>query len=132
MGAENVRLRFRLGDTWVSPAWAVLVDDLPVNLEDGWTVRAQARRRPHDPPVQEWSTDNGRILLGKASVEYGSTGQTAETSTVQLQHSAKDSDGWQPFSAEFELEIERGSDDNVERYTIASGRVTGLEDIADA
>ncbi len=133
MTLENVVLKFRLGDTWVSPAWAVLVDDLPVNLvAGGWVVRCQARRTSDTAVVQEWSTVNGLILLGAASVEYGNTGETGETSTIQLRHSASLSGTWQPFAASFEIEIERGSGENVERHTIVSGRITALQDITEA
>lgn len=132
MTLEGVRLTFRLGDTWLSQAWAVLIDDEPVDLSiNGWVVRCQARRRSQDPAVQEWSTENGRILLGLASVQYGDTGAVGETSTIQLRHSAAESDAWDPFSAEFEIEIERGVEPEVERYTIVSGRVTGLQDVTD-
>lgn len=132
MTLENVSLKFRLGDTWASPQWAVLVDDLPVDLSvDGWVVRCQARRRSHLEPVQEWSTTNGRVQLDVADVVYGATGESGATSTVQLKHSAGDSDSWEPFSADFEIEIERGSGVNVERHTIVSGRITALQDVTD-
>lgn len=131
MTLEGVQLRFRLGDTWASPVWAVLVDDLPVNLADGWVVRAQARRTYDSSPVQEWSTGNGRIRLGQALVEYGNTGEQDTTSTIQMFHSAVDSDGWDPFSADFEIEIERGSGENLERHTIVAGRISAIQDVSD-
>jgi hypothetical protein len=130
---ENVRLKFRLGDTWESPQWAVLVDDLPVNLAvDGWVVRCQARRRSDKAVLEEWSTGNGRVRLDLADVVYGNTGESGETSTIQLIHSARDSDSWDPFAADFEVEIERGSGANTERHTVVSGRIYGLQDVTDA
>ena len=132
MTLENVSLKFRLGDTWVSQAWAVLVDDLPVNLSaDGWVVRCQVRRTAETPPIQEWTSLNNRILIGAASVTYGNTGAVGETSTIQLRHTAAESDTWDPFAASFEIEIERGSGDNIERHTIVTGRMTAFQDIAD-
>lgn len=132
MTLENVSLKFRLGDTWVSPPWAVLVDDAVVDLAaDGWVVRCQARRTSGTAPVQEWSTENGRIQLGVATVEYGDSGQSAETSTIQLSHSAVESDSWDPFAASFEIEIERGSGSNIERHTVVSGRITAFQDVTD-
>lgn len=132
MTLENVVLKFRLGDTWASPEWAVLVDDLPVDLvAGGWSVLCQARRSPDSPPVQEWSLDNDRVQIGLADVSFGNTGEVGETSTIQLRHSAFDSNEWDPFSADFEIEIERGSDVNVERHTIVSGRITALQDVTD-
>lgn len=132
MTLENVQLRFRLGDTWTSEPWAVLVDDEPVDLAaDGWTVRCQARRRWSDEVLQEWSTDNGLIQLGVTTVEYGDPAQSGETSTIRLKHSAAESDSWDPFSSDFEIEIERGTGADIERHTIVYGRVTGYQDIAD-
>lgn len=128
---EGVNLRFRLGDTWASPQWAVLIDDLSVDLTDGWVVRCQARRTTDSAPVQEWSTENNHVRLGEASVEFGNTGESDITSTIQLFHSAAESDAWDPFSAYYEVEIERGSGENVERHTIVAGRMTALQDISD-
>jgi hypothetical protein len=129
---ENVSLSFRLGDSWVSEAWAVLVDDAPVDLvNDGWLVRCQARRTSRLPVIQEWSTINDRILIGEASVQYGDTGAVAPTSTIQLRHSAEESELWDPFAASFDIEIQRGVGANIERHTVISGRITALQDITD-
>ncbi|MFA7264908.1 MAG: hypothetical protein WC054_01110 [Candidatus Nanopelagicales bacterium] len=114
--------------------WAVLIDDLPVDLGvGGWVVRCQAKRLPTDSsPVQEWSTGNQRVILGRAQVVYGNDGSTGETSTVQLVHTASASQSWDPFSADFDIEIERGSGTNVERHTLVSGRITGTRDVTRA
>jgi len=129
---ENVSLRFNLGDTWRSPIWAVLVDDLPVDLSTGgWTVRCQARRRPNAPVIYEWTNFNGGIQLDTAEVVYGNTGETGNTSTIQIVNDADVTDEWDPFSADFEIEIERGSGNNHERHTVVSGRMTALQDLAD-
>lgn len=131
MIAENVRLKFRLGDTWGSPVWAVLVHDQPVDLEDDWLVRVQARRRPEDAPVHEWTVQNGGLVLGRATVEYTSTQQTVETSTIQMVNSAYKSATWLPFSADFEVEISRGTGAQMERFTVVRGRISGLEDVTE-
>jgi hypothetical protein len=129
---ENVSLRFYLGDTWSSPQWAVLVDDLPVNLAaDGWVVRCQVRRTPDRPVLHEWSTTAGSIQLSTANVVFGDTGESGATSTIQLLNDADETDEWKPFSAEFEIEIERGSGNNVERHTVITGHMTAMEDVAD-
>lgn len=132
MTLENVQLRFRLGDTWSSPPWAVLIDDMTVDLTvGGWVVRCQARRTRSSVPVQEWSTENNRIRLDEAIVYFGDSGETDTTSTIQLHHSASASDSWEPFSSDFEVEIERGAGENIERHTIVSGRITAVQDISD-
>lgn len=132
MTLENVRLVFRLGDTWASPQWAVLVNDLPVDLSvGGWRVRCQARRTDSSALIREWTTANGRIQLDYADVLYGNSGDHGTTSTIQLRHSAVESDGWDPFAAGFEVEIERGSGNNIERYTVVSGRMIAVQDLAD-
>lgn len=132
MALENVTLRFYLGDTWSSPQWAVLVDDLPVDLSTGgWVVRCQARRGPRGPLLHEWTNFNGGIQLSTAEVVFGDTGESGETSTIQILNDADETDTWDPFSADFEVEIERGSGDNIERHTVLSGRMTALQDLAD-
>ncbi len=132
MTLEGVVLKFRLGDTWASPEWAVLVDDLPVDLSiDGWVVRCQARRKSSTAVIEEWSTDNARVQLGVADLVYGSDGEHGETSTIQLKHGASESEEWDPFAADFEVEIERGSGDNVERHTVISGRMYAVQDITE-
>lgn len=132
MALENVSLRFYLGDTWRSPVWAVLVDDLPVDLSTGgWVTRCQARRGPRGPLLHEWTDSNGGIQLSTADVVFGDTGESGETSTIQIVNDADETDTWDPFSADFEVEIERGSGDNMERHTVLSGRMTALQDLAD-
>lgn len=132
MALENVALRFYLGDTWSSPQWAVLVDDLPVNLSTGgWVVRCQARRGPGGPVLHEWTTGNNGIQLSTADVVFGDTGESGETSTIQLLNDADETDEWDPFSADFQIEIERGSGNNHERHTVISGRMTAIQDVVD-
>ena len=132
MTLENVRLVFRLGDTWASDQWAVLVNDLPVDLAvNGWRVLCQARRTDGSPVLHEWSLTNGRVQLDYADVVYGNSGQHGSTSTVQLKHSASESEEWHPFAAGFEVEISRGFGNNIERYTVVSGRMIAVQDLAD-
>lgn len=129
-GPLHADLTFVLGDSWAAPeAWAVLLNDLAVDLASGgWVVTAHARAEPADPTVLvEWSTGNGRILLEDASVTL-STGAVVTTSTVRLRHSAAASATWAPFAGGFDCQIQRGPVDDPERYTIASGTVRARRD----
>lgn len=123
-------LSFLIGDTWVSPeAFAVLLDDAPVDLTvGGWVVTAQARPTRADSTVLvEWSTGNGRVLLGTAAVTL-STGATVSTSTIRLKHSAAASAAWLPFVGEYDCQIQRGPADDPERYTVLTGTVRADRD----
>lgn len=123
-------LKFRLGDTWSSPEWAILIDDNPVLLEDdNWNVTCQARRDFDTPVLHEWSTANGGVLLGLVDVTYSDGSPSVQTSTVQILHSAATSQEWDPFSARFEIQIERGSELNIERHTVVAGHMTGTPDV---
>jgi hypothetical protein len=132
---ENEVLRFRLGDTWVSPKYAVLIDDLPVDMtpEFGhWSVKCQARRISSSAVIQEWTTENGRVIIGEAQVQYTSDGLWATTNTVQLFHTADESQLWTPFAANFEIELERYVNEVLERYTLVSGRMIARQDVAES
>lgn len=132
MTLEAVNLKFRLGDTWASDEWAVLVDDLPVLLDtDGWRVTCQAKRAPDTPVLHEWSLDNNGVILGRVDVQFAGSEETEETSTIRITHSASISEEWDPFSASFEIQIERGTGTDIERHTVVAGTITGTEDITD-
>lgn len=125
-GPLRVDLGFLLGDTWSGPAWAVVRDGAAVDLADGWAVRAQARRRPEDEAVlMEWSTANGRVVLGSASVTL-SDGTTLATSTVQLAHTAAAAAALPPFVGRYDCEISRDGT----TYTITEGQVTASRDVS--
>jgi hypothetical protein len=132
---ENQVLRFRLGDTWVSPIYAVLIDDLPADLtpvSGHWSVKCQAKRTPTSPVLQEWTTENGRIIISDVQVQYSTDNIWATTSAIRLFHTADDSQDWNPFSAYFEIELERYEDEVLERFTLVTGRMIAKHDIAES
>lgn len=130
VGPLHADLSFLIGDTWAAPeVWAVCLDDAAIDLTEGWVVTAQARARADSPVVlAEWSTANGRVLLGTAAVDI-SPGVSVTTSTIQLRHSAATSQAWAPFAARFDCQIQRGPDDDPQRYTIAAGTVRAIRDV---
>ncbi|MEU7817054.1 hypothetical protein [Pseudonocardia sp. NPDC049154] len=75
-----VDMTIRAGDSHLSPTWAVVIAGQAVDLEEEWTVRAQARDSDGDLVI-DWQTQ-GRVLLGSADVTVGSG--TVTTSTVRL------------------------------------------------
>lgn len=111
-------IKVRVGDTWSSPTWAVLLPGgLGVDLTDGWTLRASVRRHRADggAEVHEWSAPDG-LILGQAEVTL-SSGSTVTTSTVALRHTGADSTDWPIFVGPWDFEIAKGEDD----FTIAAG-----------
>jgi hypothetical protein len=77
-------LTVRAGDTYLSPTWAVVINGAPVDLDDGWTVRVQARDQS-GALVVDRDTDTGTdILLGTADVTVGESTFTTSTFRVYL------------------------------------------------
>lgn len=126
-GPLDAPITFRVGDTWVGPAWGVIVDGIAVDLAAGWTVRAQARRRPEHPDVlMEWSTALGRVLLGTAVVTRAD-GSTVTTSTIRLTHTASAAAALQPFGGHYDCEIVQTATGVT--HTIAAGTVHAVRDV---
>lgn len=126
-------LTFRLGDTWAAPeAWALVIGDEGVDLTTGWTVLAQARDATGNL-LAEWSTADGRVLLGTAEVQITYSDDTppatVQTSTVQLTHPAAATTTWAPFVAAFDCQVSRGPGDDPERYTLAAGTMRATRDV---
>lgn len=117
--------KIRVGDTWSSPVWAVLLPGgLGVDLTDGWDVRASVRRHPLDGGAEVYAWQDAGIILGQAEVTLAD-GTEVTTSTVQLHHSGEDSEGWPLFVGPYDFEIRKGSDD----YTIAAGTVRAVAEV---
>lgn len=111
-------IKVRVGDTWGSPTWAILLPGgLGVDLADGWTCKASVRRHRVDGGalVHEWVEPDG-MILGQAEVTL-STGTTVTTSTVSLRHTGDESADWPVFVGPWDFEIRKGVDD----FTIAGG-----------
>lgn len=127
-----VHLDFVLGDDFATDEFAVLIDDEPVILDPaaGWSVRAQARARRDDagPAAIEWTTGNGRIRVGSATLAVDSTAVT--TSTVQLRH-GPESETWLPLVGEYECEITRTVGGQIlANRTILGGRVVARRGVS--
>ncbi len=126
-GPLDAPIAFRVGDTWIGPAWGVIVDGVAVNLASGWTVRAQARQRPEHPDVlMEWSIAAGRVLLGSATVPRPD-GSTLTVSTVRLTHTAASSAVLVPFVGRYDCEIVETATGIT--HTIAAGTVRAERDV---
>lgn len=111
-------IKTRLGDSWSSPTWAVILPGgLGVDLTADWTLRASVRRHTRDGGaiVHTWTTPAG-LALGQAQVTL-STGAVVTTSTVALRHTGTDSTAWPVFVGPWDFEISKGDED----YTIAAG-----------
>ena len=74
-------LDIKIGDSFWSDRWGVLVDDAPVDLTTGWVVRAQIRPRPDSTTVLHDFTGDGILLTPPAP---GEEPDTTIPSTVQL------------------------------------------------
>jgi len=115
-----------IGDSWWSPLWAVLRTGQPVDLTDGWEVRAQARSRAGDPMTfYEWNLADDHILLGTASVSLTPGALAIETSTVQMYHPGVASEEWPVWEGVYDLEIRK--DDDV--FTLTHGSVRTTRDV---
>lgn len=121
----SANLTIRAGDTWSSPVWAVLVNKAPVNLADGWTVRAHARRRPRDlTALAQWTNADASIEIGQATVTLAG-GDPQVTSTVRLRTPAATSAGWDPWHGVFDVEVSKDG----QVYTIVTGTVRVIADV---
>lgn len=119
-------IKVRVGDTWSSPTWAVLLPGgLGVDLTDGWTLKASVRRHRADggAQVHEWAAPDG-LVLGQAEVSLAN-GETVTTSTVALHHTGDDSTAWPVFVGPWDFEIRKGAED----YTIAGGTFRTVREV---
>ena len=119
-------IKVRVGDTWSSPTWAVLLPGgFGVDLTDGWTLKASVRRHRADggAEVHEWAAPDG-LILGQAEVTLAN-GTEVTTSTVALHHTGAESAGWPIFVGPWDFEISKGDDD----YTIAGGTFRAFREV---
>ena len=134
-GPLRIDWTYRVGDTFTSEAFAVLVDGAPVVLDDGpggWSALAQARHG--DVVVAAWSSEDDTIAFGVADIN-DADGALVSTATVALTHTPTQSRSRGPFGrTPIEVEVSRYAPDAapgadpVESYTIAAGWVTALPD----
>lgn len=109
-------IKTRLGDSWTSPTWAILLPGgVGIDLTGGWTVRAEVHAsRKTDTSLHTYTVDDGGVVLGTATVTL-SDGTEVETSTVVLQHD--DSIELPVFVGPWDCQIQKGT----QTYTIAAG-----------
>lgn len=118
--------KVRVGDTWGSPTWAVLLPGgYGVDLADGWTMTASVKRNRCDggEVVHVWAEPNG-IWLGQAEVTLAD-GTVITTSTVALYHTGAESEEWPIFVGRWDFEIAKGDAD----YTIAAGSFRTIREV---
>lgn len=119
-------IKVRVGDTWGSPTWAVLLPGgVGVDLTDGWTLKASVRRHRADggATVHTWEAPDG-VILGQAEVTL-STGEEVTTSTVELHHDGDESEDWPIFVGPWDFEISKNAAD----YTIAAGTFRTVREV---
>jgi hypothetical protein len=96
-------LDIKVGDTFWSPRWAVLVSGVPVDLTDGWTVRAQVRSRADSVTVLHEFTGDGVLVTAPTE---GEDPDTTVPSTVQLYIPASEAAALTEWVGVWDLEIE--------------------------
>lgn len=127
---DYVEETYRLGDSWTSDTYAILVNGAPVDLT-GWRVFAQVR--VGGAVVAEWSTSSNTVTITQATLDDG-----RETSAIALRHSPAESRQRGPFGpSPFECEVSRyasaatpDTEDPEENYTVLYGRLTALADVS--
>jgi hypothetical protein len=119
--AITADLDIKVGDTFWSPRWAVLIAGVPVDLTAGWTVRAQIRPRPDSATVLHTFTGAGvRVTAPQAGEEP----DTTVPSTVQLHIPPAVSETFTEWVGAWDLEIEHptfGLGGALYRQTVLSG-----------
>jgi hypothetical protein len=126
-------MTIRVGDTYLSPTWAVVIGGAAVDLTDGWTVRAQARTKAGALVVD--FTTLGSVLFGTADVEVGE--DTVSTSTIRLYLPPSVTIVLDPTreSLPFEIEIENatfGPLDDLYRVTLVRDSMSIVGDVTRA
>lgn len=117
-------IKVRVGDTWSSPTWAVLLPGgYGVDLTDGWAMKASVRLHRLDGGNEVFVWDE--ILLGQADVTLAN-GTTVTTSTVSFRHTGADSTTWPIFVGRWDFEISKADED----YTIASGTFRTVREVS--
>jgi len=143
VGPASVHLSWRVGDSWASEEWVVLINGGPVDLTSyGWQVRAQARSSG-GLVLAEWSSltvdpgTSGRVVIGEAAVPLVPDGPDVVTSSVRLTHSPSVSKRWGPFVAIGDVEVMRRPQPDldpsagpVENYTIAVAQIVARQEVS--
>jgi hypothetical protein len=96
-------LDIKVGDTFWSKRWAVLVSNAPVDLTDGWTVRAQIRPAPGSLILLHEFSGTGVLVTAPVTDEEAGT---TVPSTVQLYIPAATTATFTEWVGAWDLEIE--------------------------
>lgn len=113
-------LDIKIGDEFVSERWGVVVAGVAVDLTQGWTVRAQIRRRPEDAAALHTFAAPVGVRLTAPVVN----GEDVVPSTVQLYAAPATTQLFTPWTAVWDLEIEHptyGLGGGPYRKTVLSG-----------
>ncbi|MER5671173.1 hypothetical protein [Pseudonocardia alni] len=127
-------LAVRVGDSYLSPTWAIVVDGAGIDIGDGWTVRAQARTSTGRLRI-DWSDDDEHgtaVLTGTAQVAVGTT--TVTTSTLRLYLTAAFSAELRSETLRFDVELNHptyGPLGDPYRVTVVSGFVSVTPDVTE-
>lgn len=115
-------VRHRRGDSFVSKTYAVLINGAPVDLDDGWVIKAQARRSFEDTAlIHEWLSD--QVVFGQATFERD--GAEITTDWVRLETLGADTADWPIVVGEWDLQISKDGD----VYTIVEGSFRVTRDV---
>jgi hypothetical protein len=112
-------LDIKIGDTFWSPRWAVLIGGSPVDLTDGWVVRAQIRPLPSAETVLHTFTG-----IQITAPQAGTEPDTTVPSTVQLYIAPAVTQAFTAWVGFWDLEIEHptfGLGGSLYRKTVLSG-----------
>lgn len=119
--AVTADLDIKVGDTFWSPRWAVIIAGNAVDLTQGWTVRAQIRPRPDSMVILHDFTGDGVKVTAPTA---GEEPDTTVPSTVQLHIPDAVTAEFTEWLGEWDLEIYHatyGTGGTPFRKTVLSG-----------
>lgn len=125
----NVDLDIKIGDTFWSPRWAVVISGTPVDLTSNWTMRAQIRARPDSTTVLHTFTGVGVQVTAPVPDEDP---DLVVPSTVQLYIPPATTQTFTEWVGVWDLEIEHptfGLGGTLYRKTVLSGAARTTWDV---
>lgn len=122
-------LDIRIGDSYLSPRWAIVIAGAAVQLEPNWTVRAQIRAQADDV-VPLFEFDSEQILITTVTVQVA--GVEVDTSAIQLYIPPPVSETFTAWSGVWDCEIANsayGPGGTEYRRTIVGGQALLTGDV---